>query len=948
MKENKKLKPGDILHGYIIKRIAFLDKTATTFYELEHSKSGARHIHLENSSLDNCFCVAFKTTPYNDTGVAHILEHIALCGSKKYPVRDPFFNMIKRSVNSFMNAMTSSDWTAYPFSSQNKKDFYNLMDVYLDAAFNPILSEYDFMQEGHRLVFEEPGNIHSDLKIAGVVYNEMKGVFSNPGSIMYRRTMHSIFPDTTYHYESGGDPKAIINLTYEELKAFHKRYYHPSNSYFYTFGNIPLSEHLEFIDEKILSGYDRINPETDVNKASRFSEPKTFKYNYSLKKEDDDGSKNHFAVSWLTFDINDIEELYSFHIINHILLGHSGAVLNKALMESGLGRNLVYGSGLSDQSKEAFFTAGLEDVKEEDSDKIKSLIFDTLNKLVTEGIKDKDIEAALHQLEFSMREISSGHYIFTLNLFFACVEQYIHSGDVLEVLDFDRVIESLKEKLKNPDYLTGLIKKHLIDNKHRIEITLSPDHNKEENDRKALEKYLADIKKSLTDEEKETIVRKNEELKEEQEKENDTSLLPTLKLEDMERKVITLEPRPIKKEISSVPFSFYEQATNGVFYTNILFDTNGLDIEELKLLPLFSTLLTQLGTTGKPYNETAEDVNLYTGGISSSVRIVEKVDSKTVANYLKIKGKALNHNIEKLFELISNFITDYDFNDFKRVKTVINKKCSSLENELISSGHVYARRRAEMNLSESGYLKELFFGVTQIDIMKEIPVLNENDFSDLMEKLIKLGKKIFTSNRMRVFAVGQADINKIESLILKLKSQLPLTDLPEKTEINFDSPVKNEIWTINTGVSYTAKVFKSVNILNPDKAAALKIAANIIGLNYLHPEIREKGGAYGGGASYSTLTGILGFSSYRDPHFLRTVNIFDNVCEYLKSENINSRTVDEFKIKILGEIDNQGTSVDNAVNDYFMELSCLTPQMNQAYKNSIFTATPEDVIEAAR
>ena len=403
---NPGLKTGARIDKYRINRIESLKEISSVFYELEHLSTGARHVHISNADAENTFSVAFKTVPRDSTGVAHILEHTVLCGSKRYAVRDPFFSMLKRSLSTFMNAFTASDWTMYPFSTQNTKDFYNLMGVYLDATFFPRLEKLSFKQEGHRLEIENDptGN---RLVYKGVVYNEMKGAMSSPDQVMVRSILKSLYPSSTYRYNSGGDPAEIPSLSYEQLKAFHRRHYHPSNAFFYTYGNLPLKDHLAFIEAQALNQFERIDPDTVVNSQPRWDHPQSVSYSYPFNPKEDDSQKCQICLAWLTADIQDTFDVLVLTLLEQILLGNSASPLRKALIDSALGSALCDGTGFDADNRDTLFVAGLKDVKQAAADKIEKIITEVFRDLVENGIDKTLIDSAIHQIEFHRKEITN-------------------------------------------------------------------------------------------------------------------------------------------------------------------------------------------------------------------------------------------------------------------------------------------------------------------------------------------------------------------------------------------------------------------------------------------------------------------------------------------------------------------------------------------------------------
>ena len=452
---NPDLFEGARIGGYHLQRMVALKEINSIFFELEHTATRARHIHISNQDSENTFSVAFKTVPSDSTGVAHILEHTVLCGSKKFPVRDPFFSMLKRSLSTFMNAFTASDWTMYPFSTQNPKDFYNLMDLYLDAAFNPILDPLNFKQEGHRLEVDtaEPDTAKARLLYKGVVYNEMKGAMSSPDQVMGRSILAALYPDTTYRFNSGGDPREIPRLTYDQLKSFHKRHYHPSNAFFYTYGNLPLKTHLKFIEDVILKNYDYQDPRTEVPGQSRWTQPRIAEYSYPLGKNEDPARKFQACVAWLTADIKHTHEVLALALLERILLGNAASPLRKALIDSGLGSSLSDGSGFDADNRDTLFTVGLKDTEASVAEEIETIIFNTLNSLIQNGIEKELIDTAIHQLEFRRKEVTNHPYPYGIKLLLSFSGTWFHGGDPVRILQFDNDLEKIRQTVASGPFV---------------------------------------------------------------------------------------------------------------------------------------------------------------------------------------------------------------------------------------------------------------------------------------------------------------------------------------------------------------------------------------------------------------------------------------------------------------------------------------------------------------
>ncbi|MCK5883950.1 MAG: insulinase family protein [Bacteriovoracaceae bacterium] len=936
---------GQKIGGHQIERVTELASLGQTYIELTHLKTKSKHIHLANSDKNNVFGVAFKTTPSDSTGVAHILEHTALCGSKKYPIRDPFFTMIRRSLNTFMNAFTSSDWTMYPYASQNEKDFYNLMEVYLDASFFPNLSEIDFKQEGHRFEFEKMDDADSKLKITGVVYNEMKGAMSQPASVMHRRLGQAMFPTITYGNNSGGEPANIPDLTYGQFVDFHNNHYHPSNAYFYTYGNLPLEKHLDVIEREALSKFESLDAHTDVPDEKRYSEPKDFEFFYPLNKDDDNGEKNMAYTGWLTNRCFDMVETLSMQILEEVLLGHAGAPLNKALMESGLGKKLCPGTGYGDETREATFGAGLDGVKREDTKKVEALILDTLKEVASKGISQDEIDAAIHQLEFHTREITGAGYPYGLNLFFRFCGSWFHGGDPIKALDFDQNMDAVRAKISEGRYLEGLIEDQLLNNKHRISVVLSPDHEMENREADKLQVELDSLRSKMTPAEIKSIVDGSLALKAHQEKEEDFGCLPSLSKDDLDRKTPRVAPAPTSEKVETVDFTSYVQETNGIGYLDLYFDITGLSEDELLYTPLLASLMTQCGVGEKNYVESSEEMNRYTGGLWASVGVQSDVSNADYCGQtFSLKSKAIERNIPKMIELLQSTIADFNLTDLERVETVIQKRLSSIEAGVLSSGHGYAINLALRGMSKSLYRSELLSGIGHLALLKDI--VKAGDYKGLTTKLKALGQKLFSKSNLQILSVGQSSaLDMIKSEVAGLITSLPLGSEAGSDSLEFESKMYKEAWTTTTPVSYVAKAFKVPNMCDDD-GAKLRVLSEVLRAGHLHPEIREKGGAYGGMSSYNGKSGSFNLLSYRDPHLKRTRGVYEDILEYLKSGKTTQVEVDEFIISIFGGLDTPSGPYSNCAGEFSEKRNGMTEEIRQYFRDGIFSAKLEEVIEA--
>lgn len=944
------LHAGEKVHGFIVKRIADLPDLRARLYILEHEMTGAGFIHFENEDDNNLFSVAFRTTPDNSTGVAHILEHTVLCGSKKYPVRDPFFSMIKRSLNTFMNAFTANDWTMYPFSTQNEKDFYNLMEVYLDAAFFPRINERSFMQEGWRLEFLDSSDKDSQLVYKGVVYNEMKGAMSDPNSLMVRRLQKALYPTTTYHYNSGGEPADIPDLTWEGLKAFHSKYYHPSNSRFFTYGSFPFLKHLEIINDQVLSRFDRIYINTAVVDETRFSEPISVVFTYpadpSAVKEE--LSKRSMAsVAWLTCQAMDSFEVFSLKILSSLLLGNAAAPLYKALMDSKIGSALAPATGYDDENRETCFAAGLQGIDAEDAGRVEKLVLSTLERLVEEGFSRERIEAVIHQAEFSNKEVVGNHFPYSLTILFRLFGSWIHDGDPVSPLLINEHLDRLRKEIDKGPFFQELIRKHFLNNGHRVTVVLRPDP--EQGAREAAEeaKKLEKIKTGLDAGNRKKIVEEALALQEEQEREEDISCLPTLELWD-----IPIEERPVEfeKDIwEGTELYRFDQPTNGISYFKAIVGTTSVPEYLKPYVPLFCSILTRIGAAGYDYMQMAERIEAHTGGISAAANIWENLaDIDAYGEVVEFSAKALPRNHDRMFEILSDIFREPDFRDFKRLHTLIGQIKASMENSVPGSGHSYARGLAARHLTPAARLRESWTGIHQLRLVKDLALKKESDLGDVADKLEEIAGHLLNKSCMKIALIT-------ESLFfdsLKLSMRPFLNRLPEKVaesrgETVF-KPFKGiEGWSTNVPVSYVAHVFRTVPY-HHDDSHALQVLAKLLRSCYIHREVREKGGAYGGYAAYSASEGLFSFLSYRDPQLERTLQVYRDAIDWVLKGEFSDEDLKEAILGVFGDLDKPLSPVGKGGREFVSILRGLSLEMRQTRRRKLLDVGRKDIVEAAK
>ncbi|MCP3898982.1 MAG: peptidase M16, partial [Desulfobacteraceae bacterium] len=741
------MRKGDRIYGYVVNRVENLKELDSTLIQLEHEITGANHIHIENKDKENTFAILFRTVPEDSTGVAHILEHTVLCGSKKFNVRDPFFSMLKRGLSTFMNAFTSSDWTMYPFSTQNLKDYYNLADVYLDATFFPKLDDLSFKQEGHRLELLTTEN-GEELVYKGVVYNEMKGAMSSASEIMGRSLLKALYPSTTYSNNSGGEPSDIPKLSHEELKAFHSKFYHPSNAFFYTYGSFNLEDHLKFIDKNILSEFKKEKMDTAVSSQPRWTEPKKVTCNYPLTKAKNPDKKYQACVAWLTTDTRNFFEVLVLIVLEQILLSNAASPLRKALIDSSLGSDLSDGTGFDSDMRDTMFACGLKEIEKDSVDKVEELIFSTLKNIVKKGIDKSHIDSAIHQIEFSRKEKTNSPYPFGIKLFLSFAGTWLHNGDPVNCIEFDKDLEKLKTLTSKGGFLEKKIEEYFINNPHKVLFTLEPDHAMEQKEvertKKELSLILNKLKKEKTDNTLKKIAQDAKDLAELQESEEDLSSLPCLDLIDVPPEIEKIKP----DNLTDAPeLTCYQKPTSGILYFTCPVGIGNVKKELISFLPFFSKAFINSGTKQNNYAEIAELMNLYTGGISISPFIGTKFSENIdYLSFLSFQGKSLDRNVGKLFELLQEFIQDADFSDLERLKQLLYQSRAQLESAIVRNGHRYAISLASRNLAYSTGLSEIWSGITQFKFIKNLIKKIENkeyDFEKLSFDLNDISSSCF-------------------------------------------------------------------------------------------------------------------------------------------------------------------------------------------------------------
>lgn len=921
-----------------------VDSLNVTLEHYRHRTTGADHYHISSDNPENVFMVTLRTMPTDSTGVAHILEHTALCGSENFPVRDPFFMMTRRSLNTFMNAMTSSDWTAYPFASENAKDYENLLSVYLDAVFFSNLEELDFLQEGHRLEFSEPDDPSSPLVYKGVVFNEMKGAMSSPVSQLYQGIKHFLFPYNTYHFNSGGDPEAITDLSYDQLKAFYKTHYHPSNATFFTFGDRPAADIQQRIHDQALHRFSALNHKLEVPLEKRFSRILRVEDAYAAEPGDLSG-KTHHVHGWLLGESTDLFAQLEAHLLTDVLLDNSASPLRKALENTEIGSNPSPMCGLDDSNREMMFVCGLEGSEPEHADAFEKLVIETLEEVAEKGVPYEDVDAMLHQLELSQREITGDSQPYGMHLIFSVIGAATHGGSVMDSLDIDPALEKLRELSKDPNYIPHLVRTLLLDNVHRVRLTLRPDdqlHDRQlANERARLDRIQA----GLDDDEKAAIVDQAQKLKARQEQEDDVSLLPKVTLDDVKPDVNRIRP------VTDGPIVRYEAGTNGLAYQQWYVPLPVLNTDELALLPLYTALLTELGAGDRDYLGMQQWQAARTGSVGLHSQFRNPLDSAdSVAGYLVLSGRALVRHLDELTQILHQHWTSPRFDERSRIHDLLKTMSARRQHSVTGSGHVLAMQTASAHHNRSNALTYEMGGLPAIRRLKtwlETFEQDEAQFDQWLARLSALHGKVADQSAQAVL-IGES--SELETLT-QLTEQYGLsnrTDQPNPVDqpAEIAAAARNLAWSVNTQVNFCGAAYRTVLPEHAD-SAPLTVLAGVLRDNYLHRTIREQGGAYGGGASHDNNTGTFRFFSYRDPRIEGTLEDFKGSIDWVSKVGVTAEQVESAILGVISSMDRPGSPAGEAKQAFQNRLFGRTDDFRKAYREALLAVQPDDVVRVA-
>lgn len=934
---------GDCYGDFQVKTCSKIEELDSIFREIIHVPTGASIFHIENKDPENLFCLSFKTLPSSSNGAPHILEHTVLCGSKKFPVKDPFFAMTRRSLNTFMNAFTGADFTCYPASSQIEKDFYNLFEIYLDAVFHPILSKMSFLQEGCRLEFKEAEDSDSPLLFKGIVYNEMKGSLASGESKLWHAVLEALLPNLPYAYNSGGDPKEIPDLSYEELLDFHKTYYHPSRCLFFFYGNLPLKKHLDYLSEKALKEVKPLPPLAQLPRQPRFTIPLTKKVPYGVSAEEDFSKKFMVAFGWLTCPLVEQEEVLALSILDSILTETDASPLKVALLESGL---CTQTSAFIDlEMSEVPFILICKGCKEEDVEKLEQFVLEKLTELSKTPLPQEWVDAAIHQLELSRMEIVGGdHGPFGLTLFFRSVLTKQHGCDPEKTLQLLSIFNALLEKVKDPMYLPGILQKYIAENTHRVRILMVPDPDlgKKELEEESL--LLTKIKANLSAEDKVELIKTAKELEKIQEEVEDQDLdcLPKVTLDDVP--ILTRDFSLKKESGKHLDILHHDCFTNHLLYADLVFDLPNIEDEEIPYFQLLLSLLPELGSGGRSYKENLEFIHTHTGGISLGFSLHPQTeDPRILKPSISMKGKCLDRKTSKLFPLMQDMLRAPNLKDKKRIEDRIKQIHTSLQSNASKNGLRYGTQLALSGYSAASHLSEGCFGLRYYHFILDLADNLETKIDSLIEKLETLYEKLFTfHNPDLILTCDQTLYDKIHQEALLENFVLPKKAFQPWNPSFPINVVKDQARIIPTQVAYNVKAYKVPSYIHPH-SPALTIATQLLDNKVLHNKIREIGGAYGSGANYSPASGYFYFHSYRDPHIKNTFATFDESLEVIAKGKFNKQDLEEAKLGVIQQFDSPVSPSGKATLAYSWLREGKTKEQRQSYRKAILSLDKKDI-----
>ncbi|WP_297105034.1 insulinase family protein [uncultured Devosia sp.] len=905
-----------------------------------HRKTGAEVLSLVNADENKVFGITFKTPPADSTGIAHILEHSVLCGSRKYPVKKPFVELIKGSMHTFLNAMTFPDKTAYPVASQNLKDFYNLVDVYLDAVLFPLISEETFEQEGWHY---ELDSLDAPLVYKGVVFNEMKGVYSSPDSVMHTQSQTALYPDTTYGRSSGGDPKVVPDLTYEQFKRFHQTYYHPSNARVVFSGDDAPEKRLEILDS-YFNQFDRLDVDAEVKLQPRWNSPRTVSGTYAGTIDPDKRRDGMVSVNWMLDPPESREETLSHGMLSYLLAGNSAAPLRKKLNESGLGEGMI-GGGISTHLRQPMGAFGLKGIDPADADKVEQLVLDTLEELAETGFSEEQREAAINTFEFNLREQNTGAYPRGMTYMFTALGGWLHGGDPLSPLVFEEALTGLKEKAAN-GHFEREIRRLFLDNPHRLTSRLEADPEQGAREAKAEADRLAKVRAELDETALKDVLDRTERLRALQEsldKPEDLAKIPTLTLGDLDRDIRTVPSE--EAAISGVRALYHDLPTLGIIYLDLGFDLHVLDKAHIPYLPLFGRALLQTGTSKEDFVSLTQRIGRTTGGIAQHRGLATRQDGLGTAAWFFLSGKAVPDKFSAMLDILGDVLLDANFSDKTRFRQMALEEKAGFEARLVPSGNAIVDTRIKAGLTEAGWIAEQMSGVSYLDFLKGLVKRIDIDWESVEATLKAIRDRLFNRDRMVInLTADEALAGAANAALAGFVSRLPDGRFAVADWQHAFAP-RNEGLVIPAQVNYVGKG-ANLKALGLELSAASAVALRLLNTTYLWDKVRVQGGAYGGSGRFDLSSGNFSFLSYRDPNLLKTLDAYDGAAKALRAE-IGETDLVRSVIGVVGDLDRPEFPDAKGYSAMWRILTGTTDEVRQQRRDEIIGTSRADFLALA-
>lgn len=929
-----------VYSGFRLDRIERIDEINGTAYEMKHEKSGARLIYIDSPDSNKVFNIAFRTTPHNSTGVAHIMEHSVLCGSRKFPLKEPFVELVKGSLNTFLNAMTYPDKTMYPVASKNDKDFHNLMDVYLDAVFYPRVREDAeiVMQEGWHYELE---NADDELTYKGVVFNEMKGVYSSPDSVLERQMMRELFPDTTYGVDSGGDPDYITDLTYEEFQEFYRVHYHPSNSYIFLYGDMNIEEQLAFLNDEYLSHFDAIDVHTEVALQAPFTEGKVVSYPYSVGSEEPTDNRTLHSFVYVLPDVTP-EHSLAFEVLTHALLTSPAAPLKQALVKAGIGSDI---SGYYlDSIRQPMWTVQATGSNLDKQADLQRIVESTLQELCDKGLDKELLEASLNSIEFALRESDFGGRPIGLAYIIRMMDNWLYDNDPLELLHYEEALANIRKGLAGT-YFEDLIRHSILNNNHKVLVSIYPERGLQERKDAEVKEHLATVKANMTSEEIEAIVEQTKRLKIRQETpDSDEALasIPLLELSDLNPNIEAVERRESK--IGNTTVHFVPTFTKGINYVGLYFKLNCLTEEDLFYADILSDILGRVDTSERGYEALAKDINMNLGGLSSDITAISKDGKRDEFTPLMIvRAKALHTKLPDLCRLINEVVQKADYSDDSRLTELVQESKAIWDNEAFRRGNSIVSQRVMAQVSAVGKFRDN----GNLGYYQKISELASNPAALplLPEKLAEVARKIFRANNVDIMFVGEE--GELEAFKNLMK---PLVETWDTTELSNDVLQITRL-SGNDGIVTAGKVqyvAQGGNFIDHGfkHVGPMSVLETILRYEYLWIRIRVQGGAYGAFANFYD-DGNMIFCSYRDPNLLETLDVYKELPQYLRDFTLTDREMRKYIIGTMSSLDLPMTPALRGPRAMGMYFSGAKLEDKVEFRKQVIACKPDDIVALA-